>query len=419
MGFFLAVLLWGGTADRVVAVVGAEPILQSDVEFMVHLAMLENPYLDVPQDSLRAEVLDRLIEQKLVFKKGAQDTTIIVDREEIMRSADRQLDVFFAQLDSFPEEAAQLEEWGLTRSRLRAVLSAQLRSQSIVQQILARQGKSQPYVSPNEVREFYEKNKDSVAVIPGYISMSHIALGITPSQAEQARLERKVAEVLDILGRGGDFDVVASSFSEDYTTRSNGGSLGWVKKGELSPELDAALFSLPLGGPSQPVLSREGFHLFYIEKRSADRVYARHILFRIRITRSDTLRVMELADEIKKDIEAGEMSFSDAAEAYSEDFSTSEQGGYIGDFPFDALTELPRPFDSVALAIDSGQVSEPFASEMGVHLLYANDKKDEKILSFEEMQIGIRNYLVTLKQEEWLKDIITEAKEEFYVEKKL
>lgn len=397
------------------AVVGEYPILYSEVRAMLALARPE-PLDSATEDSLVTLVLDKLIAQKLIFKKARLDSTIVVDRAQIARHVDVQMGDYFALFDSLPGAWTMLEEAGVSREQLRQMLTDQSRYQAIVQQMLAAQGKTQPYVSPNEVREYYDTHRDSIAVVPGYISMAHIAFSVLPSQAEQARIERKILEVMDILSRGGEFDVLASSFSEDLSTRARGGSLGWVKRGELFPEIDSVIFSLPVGRVSPPVPSRDGYHLFLVESRSGDKIYVRHILFKQRITRRDTLRVTELADKIREEIIAGELSFAEAARKYSEDITTSSEGGFIGEVPLSALTP---PFDSVAAGIDSGQVSKPFVSDMGVHLLYAVNKQEERELTFDEMQIQIRNYLAALKQESWLEELIAETQEEFYVEKKL
>jgi peptidyl-prolyl cis-trans isomerase SurA len=412
--FILALLLLGGTADRVVAIVDKDPILSSDVELMLNLAQLEGQVPDSLKDSLRGVLLDRLIAQKLVFKKAAQDTNIQIDRDALAENVDAQLNNFFSQLDTMPQEAAEIKKMGLTRERLRGVLLNQSRFEATVQQMLMLEGKTQPYVSPNEIKGYYDLHKDSLAKVPGYIDLAYIAMGIGPSEAEQARITRKIAEVYDILARGGEFDVVAESFSEDQKTSKNGGLLGWVKRGELYPEIDSVLFSLPVGKVSA-AQSREGYHLFLVENRSGNKVYARQILFALHITRSDTMRVMKRADEIRSEIISGKLTFEQAAELYSEDSTTREKGGFIGRIP---LAVLQPPFDSVIATIDSGQISKPFVSDIGVYLVYARDKKNERSLSFEEVQTPIRNYLTSTKQEEWVADIVAEAKKEFYVEKR-
>jgi len=411
-----SLFLIGGTADRVVAVVEQYPILESDVDALVNLSLLENPQLKTNRDSMWTQMLDLMVSQKLIFKKGQSDTTIQVDRDEVKRTVKRQLDAIYAQLDTLPKQVEKMEELGLSRSRLSTILSNQVRYQMIVQQILAHQGKMQAYISPKRIRDYYDKNRDSISFVPGYIDLAYLALGVEPSQSALADANRKIAEVMDILSRGGEFKVVASSFSEDYTTRSNGGALGWVKKEDFLPEISAYLFSLPLNKISQPVPAPDGFHLFKVEKKSGDKIYLRHILFKLKTTREDTLRTVRKAQSIRQQIIADKLSFADAAKKYSQDIATRDAGGYLGRVPLPALTP---PFDSVALAIDSGQVSEPLVSEAGVYLVYAVDKQDNKHLSFEDMQIPIRNYLASVQQEDWLKDIIDELKEEFYVEKKL
>ncbi|MBN2378233.1 peptidylprolyl isomerase [candidate division WOR-3 bacterium] len=413
--FFLICLLWGGTADEVVAVVDNEPILASDVEAMAYLTYINNPFVQVSEDSLRQMLLERLISQKLIFKKAAQDTTIELNYGEIAQNADQELDFFYRNVDTLPEILDSLRAWGLTRERLRGILTNEGKFQAIVQHMLFAQGKTQPYVSPNEILNYYEENKDSIAVLSGYIKMAHIALSITPSSSELARIEAKFNDIMVLLSRGGEFDLIAESYSEDPRTRTQGGSLGWVKKGELLPEIDTVLFSIPTGQPVGPVQSRDGFHIFLVERKLPDKVYARHILLKPNVTRQDTLRTMRKASEIRDEIVSDELTFEEAARLYSEDFATSDQGGYIGEA---LLENLTPPFDSIAAVLDSGQVSQPFLTEFGVHLLYAMDKREERILSFDEMQVELRNILAMKKHEEWLEELVDEAKAEFYVEKK-
>jgi peptidyl-prolyl cis-trans isomerase SurA len=382
---------------------------------MVYLTYINNPFVQVPEDSLRQMLLERLISQKLIFKKATQDTTIELNYGEIAQNADHELDFFYQNVDTLPEVLDSLRAWGLTRERLRGILTNEGKFQAIVQHMLFAQGKTQPYVSPNEILNYYEENKDSIAVLSGYIKMAHIALSITPSSSELARIEAKFNDIMVLLSHGGEFDLIAESYSEDPRTRAQGGSLGWVERGELLPEIDTVLFSIPTGQPAGPVQSRQGFHIFLVERKLPDKVYARHILLKPHVTRQDTLRTMRKASEIRNEIVSGELTFEEAARLYSEDFATSEQGGFIGEA---LLENLTPPFDSIAAAIDSGQVSQPFLTEFGVHLLYAMDKREERILSFDEMQVELRNILAAKKHEEWLEELVEEAKAEFYVEKK-
>lgn len=416
--FVLTLLLMAGTADRVVAVVDMEPVLASDVEASVVTGTVLNPVArDADRDSLWNSYLDYIINQKLILKKAARDTTIIVNRDEIEENVERQLDLIYRYLDTLPAEKARLEEAGVTREKLSRILVDEGRFQSAFQQMLAMQGKYDPYVSPTQVKEYYEEVKDSLGVVPGYFQIAHIAISLQPSQAAQQAAGRKIMEVMDILGRGGDFEVVAGSFSEDPQGAAHGGLLGWVSRGQMLPEIDTVLFTLPAGQLSPPVVARDGYHLFLVERKTQDKVYAREIFFKLRISREDTLQALSSASRIRQAITSGELTFAQAAQEYSEDYTTREQGGFLGAGPLSQ--ELPPPFDSLIAVLDSGEVSQPLVAEGAVELIYMMDKKPDRTLTFEEMQPQIRDLLAALKREEWLMDMIDEAKKEFYVEKNL
>lgn len=417
MELLLALFLVSGTADRVVAVVDTEPILASEVDAMVNLALVEMPTVEVDRDSLWDEFLDRIIDQKLILKKAARDTTIIIDREEIVTSVERQLDGIFTQLDSFPEQKAQLAELGLDRTTLRRILVGEARFQAAFQHLLMREGRMDPYVSPNQVRSYYDEVKDSIGIVPGYVEFSHIAFGIYPSMATQERINRKLMEVLDILARGGDFEVVAESFSEDPRSRANGGLVGWVDRGDFGPEGDEVIFSIPLWEISPPVASIDGFRVFRVERRSGDRAYVRQILLKLRMTRQDTVLVLNKANAIRDSILGGQISFADAAGAYSEDFTSAEQGGYLGIWPL--AHDWPSPFDNIVPQLEAGVVSEPFIAEGAVELVHIIDKKEDRILTFEDLQGTIRDLLAAQVREEWLAEMVEDAKKEFYVEKRI
>lgn len=416
--FILLYYLMAGSVDRVVAVVDKEAILASDVDAAVVTGMVLNPATrNADRDSLWNSYLDYIINQKLILKKAARDTTIVINRDEIEENADRQIELIYRHLDTLPADKAMLEDAGVSRERLRRILVDEGRFQSAFQQILAIEGKFDPYVSPTDVRDFYEEVKDSLGVIPGYFQIAHIALAIQPSQASQQAVGRKIMEVLDILNRGGDFETVARSFSEDPAGAARGGLLGWVSRGTMLPEIDTVLFGLPAGQVSPPVAARDGFHLFLVERKTADKVYAREVFFKLRMTREDTLQVLNRASRIRAQVVSGELSFADAAREYSEDFTTSQQGGFLG--AGQLSQQLPPPFDSLVIVLDSGQVSEPLIAEGAAELIYMMDKKPDRVLTFEEMQPQIRDMLAALKKEEWLVEIVEAAKKEFYVEKKL
>jgi peptidyl-prolyl cis-trans isomerase SurA len=93
----------------------------------------------------------------------------------------------------------------------------------------------------------------------------HILLRVTP-QLPAERAAARLAEFRQDIANGRPFDEVARLISEDGSA-AGGGDLGWTSPGTLVPEFEQAMNALPLGGVSQPVLSRFGVHLIQVLER--------------------------------------------------------------------------------------------------------------------------------------------------------
>jgi peptidyl-prolyl cis-trans isomerase SurA len=222
-----------------------------------------------------------------------------------------------------------------------------------------------------------------------------------------------MTEVLDVLARGGDFATVASSFSDDRKTAAAGGDPGWVKLAALNPEQMIVLSQLKTGQVSPPFLSRDGYLLVKLEGRSGDNVRFRQILVRVPVTAADSARAKGLAQSLKKKLAAG-ASFDSLATKYSQDPTTSDSGGRLGEY---LISGLSAPFNKVVAAMDSGAVSDPVLSDHGYHLIKALAKQPEKTLTFLEMQDNIRNYLSQQEMERRMKEYVERISDKVFVKR--
>jgi parvulin-like peptidyl-prolyl isomerase len=96
-----------------------------------------------------------------------------------------------------------------------------------------------------------------------------------PSGGERIRLrqlvlpDRAVAlKARERIRRGEDFAVVSRELSR-APNAAEGGMLGWVERGQLPPEFEAAVFGLAAGELSAPVASDAGWHVFQVMDRAA------------------------------------------------------------------------------------------------------------------------------------------------------
>ncbi|MEO0102697.1 MAG: peptidylprolyl isomerase [candidate division WOR-3 bacterium] len=409
--YLLISSVWATTiAERIVAVVGEEIILQSELKAAVEF--LQAMGANLPDSILRREALSRMIQEKLILLETERET-IQVSRAEI----ENELEKVWENIRSrFPSEEAfqkALEKEGLTEREVKNRYGEEIRKKILGQKLLQKKGLLQIFVSPLEVKKFYEDNKDSLAKRPGIVSLAHIFRLITPGEENEKKAQKKILEIYNILLRGGDFEEVAKSFSEDEKTKKSGGDLGWLKKGALVPEIEEHLFNLKEGEVSQPFRSPLGYQILRCEKKSGEKIAARHILVKVIPTREDTLREKNFLFRLRQRILAGE-SFDSLAKEYSQDFQTKDKGGYLGE-TYIAL--LPLPFQEMVNKLKEEEISEPifWVNETeegaigGFHLFKVLKKEEERIIPFEELQDVIRNYLwekkISEKSEEYLKKV--------------
>ena len=104
---------------------------------------------------------------------------------------------------------------------------------------------------------------------------------------------------------GADFATLAKRFSDDATTRDDGGDLGWFRRGRRVPEFETAAFALRPGQVSNVVETPFGFHLIQVIRVEPAEVHARHILFAPTITDSNTAAAEQRARAAVDALRAG------------------------------------------------------------------------------------------------------------------
>jgi parvulin-like peptidyl-prolyl isomerase len=118
------------------------------------------------------------------------------------------------------------------------------------------------------VRAAYEREQPYTRVNVLHILVSTSAAS---TQATLDSLQRFADSIRARAAAGEDFESLAREYSEDPSSASQGGSLGWVDHGRLLPELEPTVFAMQVGAVSETVRSRLGYHIFkVIERRSPE-----------------------------------------------------------------------------------------------------------------------------------------------------
>ena len=214
---------------------------------------------------IRSEVLESMIKRELLFQDSRR-TGIKPDEGAITKeiAALRQQ---FASESEYRNELAR-------RNVSEEALRSQLARNSALQQYLDRQFAAKVSVTDAEMVAYYESHLDMFKQ-QLQARVSHILVQVDPAwnDARKREARRKADEILKNLKKGQDFAALAREQS-DGPTRTNGGDLGYIRTGQLEPELDRAVFGLKAGEVSDVVETGYGYHLFKVSDRKPATVLA-------------------------------------------------------------------------------------------------------------------------------------------------
>jgi peptidyl-prolyl cis-trans isomerase SurA len=396
----------GDVLDKVVAVVGKEAIFLSDLNAQTQFYALSNR-ISPESPGLRDQVLDAMINEKLVLAQAQRDTTLKVTEDQVAT----RLDELIAQRIANPQVGTQqkLEElYGMPVSRMKREFHDEMKKQILAQELQQARfdGVS---VSRREVEEFYTTYRDSLPEVPEELEIYHIFRFPRVSTAMRDAIMAKARAVLDSIRAGGDFADFAKRYSDDKATASAGGDLGFWKRGEFVPDFEEIVFSLKEGEISDIVETSRGFHIIQLLERRGDKVNARHILFRAAVDSTSSSEAVAFLRSLKDSAEAG-VPFSDLAKRHSDDKESGPLGGLIGRLTAD---QFDPELIKVADTLKAGEISDPVelttGTVRGFHLVYLKERVPKHAMNpvddwkrLEDMALG---YKRNVEYQKWLLEL--------------
>ncbi|MGA9365182.1 MAG: peptidylprolyl isomerase [Bacteroidota bacterium] len=229
----------------------------------------------------------------------------------------------------------------------------------------------------------YERRKEEVRA-------SNILFGLprTPTPKDTLAAWQKASEVLKRAEAGEDFAGLVRRFSEDYSSRQNGGDTYYFSSGFMAPPLEDACFQLQPGQVyPAPVRSQFGYHVIKLTDRKPNRgqIRASHIMIRFgALTPEDSLRAYSAIKALQDSLRAG-IDFGELAKHHSQDGGSASVGGDLGFFE---RRRAIQPFDEAAFSLRVGEVSGIVRTPYGYHLIRVTDEKH--LAPFEEMKSALR-----------------------------
>ncbi|MCX6180000.1 MAG: peptidylprolyl isomerase [Chlorobiales bacterium] len=345
-------------ADRVVAVVGKDAILKSDIDGRELMARVQNPEL-AHVKGLSRTILDGLIDQKIILAKAKLDSLKIDENAVEAASNDR-----FKQLNSRFTSRHEMEtRFGKSSAGIREEIHQELRNQELID-TLRRKKTAGVMVTYAETMAFYKENKDRLSEIPDGVAVSQILKYPSVSDESKAQSLSLIQQIKSELKGGADFAESARKYSQDPGSARVGGDLGYVQKGELIKSFEDAAYALKEGEISDVVETRYGFHLIQMLNKDVSSIHVRHILIGFDRSKVDASGVIRQLNAIRSDVLKGKATFADMAKKYSDDQLSAKLGGSIStsgssSAVFSPATLRPQLQKIISTLKKPGEITEP------------------------------------------------------------
>lgn len=399
--------------DRILAVVGNEIILESDLQYQLSLYARQNKLTQIPP-ALAQEIFNSLITDKIILAKALQDSIEVSD-DEVTKELDNRIKGLIDQVGS----QARLEEiYAMSIVKIRMLLREDLKKRMMTERLKRQKFGNGVKATDREVREFFRTYQDSLPKATEEFEIAHIYLERNISDAEKNWAKDKAKQLLDSIKSGADFSELARRNSDDSLSALDGGNLGYVKKGSFVKPFEEAALVLQVGEVSDLVETQFGYHIIKLLEKKGDGFTTQHILVKFPTFESSDLETIKFLNDVKAKIESGQMSFDDAAKEYSKDESTKMKGGYVGPISTDQL-------DSTVIerisATPVGGISDPVrittnGTDYGYEIIKVINRTPEHDLTLEGDYDKIRRLADQYKEGKELDKWINGMRETIYID---
>lgn len=260
-------------------------------------------------------------------------------------------------------------------------------------------------VADEAVRDYYDEHRSEFEE-PEKVDFNYVLLYKDPSPRDRAELQETVQQLQERLMEGEDFAVLARQYSDD-TTAPQGGSLGWINRGDMVAPFEEAAFSLPPGQISEPVTTQFGTHLVKVDsvrtREGSEQRKVRHILMEDAPSSATLDSLAQTLEDLRQ--RATEEDFTTAATRLGLTVNQTgpvAQGGFLPGIGYEP--EVTR----WGFRSDIGDVSEVLEHSSAYYVVQVRDRIEAGVQPLED----VRSQIVTeLKTREAMRRLGEQAEE--------
>lgn len=402
----------GVPVDGIVAIIGKEIIMQSDLEkhyidYTGQFRTVEDPF------ETRCYVLETLMYNKLMVNQAQLDSIEISD-EEVDYMVNARISYFLQQVGG--DEKYIENYFHKPMSQIKREMKEMMYEQALTDRVQAKIT-DKITITPSEVKQFASRmSADSMPTVPTSYQFGEIVKIPPVSETEIEEVKARLNEYRERILRGEKISVLARLYSDDPGSASKGGDLGFQERGTLYPEFEAAAFNLKTGEVSQIVKTQAGYHIIQMIERKGEAVRVAHILIQPKPSTDEQVKAITYLDSVRAIILDEKLDIAEAAKRFSEGPSKANGGlavnPYTNSNSFDKQSLDETTYMTLNKLIP-GEYSEcvPYVNEDGVmayRILYMKEKVIEHKANIAEDYDLIKNAALEEKKynamQKWVVD---------------
>lgn len=389
--------------DKVIWVVGDEPILMSDVEAMRLQSELEGVKWNGDPDCI---IPEQIAVQKLYLHQAAIDS-VDVSEAEISSEIEQQINYWVQQIGS----KEKLEEYRkMSIAQMRQQMHDDFKNRMLIQEMRRKLVKDIT-VTPSDVRRYFDKlPTDSLPSVPTAVEVEIITMQPRIPIEEINRVKDELRNYTERVTKGeASFSTLARLYSEDPGSARQGGEMDYVGRGMLDPAFASVAFNLTDSKKISKIVETEfGYHIIQLLDKRGDRIKVRHILRKPVISNEMVEATKQKMDSLLTDIKAGKATFEAAAFHVSDDKDTRNNQGLMVN---NANGERTSKFQMKDLPTEIAREVEKLQPEELSNVFEMVNEKGKKVCAIIKLKNRIPAHKATITEDYQVMKNVVLAKE--------
>lgn len=398
--------------DKIVAIVGSQPILNSELSQATQFLRSQYQAQNRTADSalLPKEALDLLINRKLqldIVKRAKFNPNPAVIDQELLAMANAE---GYSSLEAFAKFLESRQK-GSYQSLRQSIIE-----EAAITALWQNELENRANISQSELKAFLNSKEGQALGSDEYrtihLRVPYLDDASRLSDAQKQSAQRIANQLKSNLEDGLPFEQAINNNKSNYPLQIQGADTGWHHKDSLPPALSHVIDSLKVG-QVLVLPTVEGVDIVQLtDKRSNRQILVpeyktRHLLIKVTPTQTEAYAKQKIS-ALYEALQKGE-DFDKLAATYSEDTASAVNSGDLG-WVFEG--QMVPEFEQVMKNTNKGNYSMPFATPFGYHILKVEDIRQTDVSERYRENLArkiLTERLAPTLQEDWLKQLRSEA----------